>query len=611
MRQPGIIPDPIMRQPGIITVPIRREPGILILFLIISLLFTACQPGMNDGDKIDFNRRLSFDPAQKIPFRPNIVWLVAEDLSPILPPFGDSTVSTPNLDRLAREGVRYTHVYSPSGVCAPSRFALATGMYPSSVGAHNMRVQYVKSHMDQLGLVLYEVVPPPEVRMMSQILRKNGYYCTNNDKTDYQFQHPVTAWDESSIKAHWRNRPEGKPFFSIFNFGVTHEGHVSQPYRKQLLRYDDPDFPDIDTNTPRSARISREDWTLNIPKDAEVPVPPYLPETEKALRDVRRVYSNIVELDRQIGVILQQLEEDNLLDSTLVVFYSDHGGPLPRQKRLIYDSGIKAPMIIRYPGKLGAATYDDRLISFIDFAPTTFSVAGITIPEYIQGRAFMGKYRTRKQREYVHAAADRLDAQVDMIRAVRDERYKYLRNFYTERPYYLPVKYREQMPIMQELLRLHEKDSLNEYQAQWFRESKPKEELFDTWNDPHELHNIADDPAYVAKLEELRAECDRWMDQIDDMGAIPESEILEKFWPGRKQPVTLSPEYHLHDGLVELSCATPGASIGYKITGEGKKGDESWKIYQAPLKIEPGITITAQAHRLGYAPGKSIKFSFK
>jgi len=589
-----------------------KKSSWILIFISLQFGICSCNKDTSSSDGSDFNRKINFDPVKKLSFQPNIVWLVAEDLSPILPPFGDSTVSMPNLDRLAREGVRYTNVYSPSGVCAPSRCALATGMYPSSIGGHNMRVQYVKSHMDQLGLILYEVVPPPEVKMMSQVLRENGYYCTNNDKTDYQFQHPITAWDESGLKAHWRNRPKDKRFFSIFNFGVTHEGHVTRPYRKQLMRYHDPDFPNSISNISAFGEmINEEEWELNIPKDLEVPIPPYLPETEIAERDVRRVYSNIVELDRQIGIIIKQLEEDGLLDSTIVVFYGDHGGPLPRQKRLIYDSGIKVPLIIRYPNRHGAGTYDDQLISFIDFAPTTFSVANIEIPTYIQGQAFLGKYKSRKPRKYIHAAADRLDAQVDMIRAVRDKRYKYLRNFNPDQPYYLPVKYREQMAIMQELLRLHEKDSLNEYQTQWFRESKPEEELFDTWDDPNELYNLAHDPTYNDKLFELRRECDRWMKEIDDMGLIPEKEILESFWPDRKQPVTESPEYNIKNGKVTLISNTPGASIGYQLLNDNQDPQESWEVYLAPISIREDITIVAIAHRLGYKPSDPVKFGFK
>lgn len=580
----------------------------ILSIALFSYLASSCvRPSDQDQRKM-----INFDPASHLKFKPNIVWIVAEDLSPILPAYGDSTVKTPNIDRLAKEGVVYTNVFSPSGVCAPSRCAIATGMYPSSIGGHNMRVQYVKSHMDQIGLVLYEIVPPPEVKMMSQVLRENGYYCSNNDKQDYQFKPPVTAWDETSLKAHWRHREGGQPFFSIFNIGVTHEGHVTRPYRKQLLRYHDPEFPESTGNTANFGEmISEKNWPLNIPDDMDVPVPPYLPSTDIALKDIRRVYSNVIELDRQIGIILKQLEEDQLLDSTIVFFYSDHGGPLPRQKRLIYDSGIKVPMIIRYPGQIGAGHFDDQLISFVDFAPTIFSITGTKIPDYTQGRAFSGIYRSRTERNYIHAAADRLDAQTDMIRAVRDKRYKYLMNFYPDKPYYLPVKYREQMAIMQELLRLNEIDSLDTYQSQWFREKKAKEELFDTWEDPYELHNLAGNPDYATKLEELREECTKWMESINDMGVIPEAEILENFWPEREQPVTALPTYKVIDGELILSSETEGANIGYKVYGYDESVPEKWEVYTKPLTIKVDTRIEAIAHRLGYDQSESIKIEFR
>jgi arylsulfatase A-like enzyme len=575
---------------------------------LLSYLTVSCVRPSNE----DQRKMIKFNPASQLEFKPNILWIVAEDLSPIIPAYGDSTVRTPNIDRLAREGVVYTNVFSPSGVCAPSRCAIATGMYPSSIGGHNMRVQYVKSHMDQIGLILYEIVPPPEVKMMSQVLRENGYFCSNNDKQDYQFTPPVTAWDETSLKAHWRHRKEGQPFFSIFNIGVTHEGHVTRPYRKQLMRYHDPEFPESIGNPANfDELITEKEWALNIPEDLDIPVPPYLPSTDIALKDVRRVYSNIIELDRQIGIILNQLEEDQVLDSTIVFFYSDHGGPLPRQKRLIYDSGIKVPMVIRYPGQIGAGYFDDQLISFIDLAPTLFSIAGIKIPDYVQGKAFSGIYRSRNERKYIHAAADRFDAQVDMIRAVRDERFKYLLNFYPDRPYYLPIKYREQMTIMKELLRLNEKDSLDTYQSQWFRENKVKEELFDTWEDPYELHNLANDPEYADKLDELRIECSRWMESINDMGEIPETEILENFWPGREQPVTATPAYEVIDGELILRSETEGANIGYKVYGYNGSVPEKWEVYTRPLVIRTDTRIEVVAHRLGYGPSESIKIEFR
>ena len=542
------------------------------LLIVLSVFLFSCQSDKTALVKPDKDINI------ELPFRPNIVWLVAEDLSPYIPPFGDSTVATPNLSRLAAEGVRYTHVFSPSGVCAPSRAAIATGMYPSHIGAHHMRTGGNPQYFPE-GMIPYEAVPPAEVKMHSEYLRRAGYYCTNNAKEDYQFRKPVTAWDESSNQAHWRNREEGQPFFAIFNFAITHESQI----------------------------WARANDSLWIDPDKEVPIPPYLPDNEIGRQDVRRMYSNIAIMDAQVGKILDQLEEDGLMDSTIIFWYSDHGGPLPRMKRLVYDSGLRLPMIIRFPGQEHAGEKDDQLVSFIDFKPTILSLAGIQPPDYVDGRAFLGEYITKPERKYIHAAADRFDAKYDMIRAVRDHRFKYLRNFHPERGYYLPVSYREQMPVMQELLRMRDAGELNEIQAQWFRDSKPEEELFDTENDPHELKNLAEDPQYAEKLAELRAECDRWMKEIDDKGLMEEPEFLETIWPGQIQPQTATPEIQQKDGKVVISCQTEGASIGYQLLKDGEE-KKSWEVYTGPVDLTGFDKVRIVAHRIGFKPSPEVEF---
>lgn len=526
---------------------------------------------------------------------PNIVWLVAEDLSPYLPSFGDSTIETPNLSRLAAEGVRYNRFFSVNGVCAPSRAAICTGMYPSSIGANHMRVQWNKQFLEDLGLQLYECVPPPQVKMMSQILRENGYYCTNNSKTDYQFVPNETAWDESSNFAHWRNRESGQPFFAVFNFDVTHESQIFGPYHRAVLRYNE-NFPgDRNTDGPKyQGDVDSADWYLNVPEDLPVKVPPYLVDDSLTRVDIRRNYSNIIEMDKQVGVILKQLEDDNLLDQTIIVWYTDHGGPLPREKRLLYDSGLRVPMIIRFPDQHGAGTIDSQLISFVDLAPTAFSWAGVQPPDWIQGQAFDGKYQA-SPRKYIYAASDRFDSEYDRIRAVRDDRYKYLLNLMPDKGYYLPVAYRENMNSMKSLLRGRDAGTLNEWQAQWFRTSKPREELFDTRQDPNEFHNLAGDPAYDSKLEELRQACAEWQSEDGDLGLIPEGELLERFWPGRKQPVTAAPDIAETNQGWAITCTTDGAQIGYR--QKGSSGP--WMPYLHPVDEQNGPWEVI-AHRIGY-----------
>ncbi|MGB3589131.1 MAG: sulfatase-like hydrolase/transferase [Tunicatimonas sp.] len=567
-------------------------------------MVTGCQPGTSKEDTTEVD--------DELPFRPHILWLVTEDMGPYIPAFGDSTTQTPNLSRLAAEGIRYPNLFSPSGVCAPSRAAIAMGLYPSSFGANHMRTS---SHREFTGLPAYEAVPPPEAKMMSQVLREDGYYCTNNLKKDYQFQEPVTAWDESGPFAHWRNRDEGQPFFSIFNFTETHESGLFEPYgfRHIEQRHYNSGDTTFDTNAGsdniRRGRMREEETTVHVPKDLDFPIPPYLPDTELVRRDLWKMYNNIAEMDRQLGAILDQLEADGLLDSTIIFFYADHGGPLPRQKRLIYDSGLNSPMIIRFPKGWKAGSIDKQLLSFVDFAPTVLSLAGINPPNYLHGQAFLGDHQATDKRDYIYAAADRFDEFTDAIRAVRDPQFKYIRNYRPEQGYYLPISYREQIPSMQQLREMYAEGTLNEDQAQWFREGKPPEELFDCKNDPHELHNLADDPQYAEKLATLRFELDEWLETIGDQPNLPERELVEQLWKGsNEQPVTAIPVITTADQRITISCSTPGANIGYQLVSN-KIAPDSWKVYTAPFTLSENESIRVQAHRIGYQPSEVIEGS--
>jgi arylsulfatase A-like enzyme len=530
-------------------------------------------------------------------FRPNILWLVAEDLGPIIPPFGDSTIATPNLSRLAAEGVRYPNVFSPSGVCAPSRAAIATGMYPTAIGAHNMRtgpwwggrpadsvVAEVSSQMASYGAQAYEALPPREARMLSEYLRIENYFATNNRKQDYQFVAPATAWDENGADAHWLHRAPGQPFFAIFNFNVTHESRVWTKAEDSLL----------------------------VPIDVEVPVPPYLPDTDVVRKDIRRVYSNVMEMDAAVGRRLDELESYGLLDSTIVVWYSDHGGPLPRQKRELYDSGIRVPMIIRYPGAWRAGTSDEQLISFVDLLPATLSLAGIASPDHVHGRAFEGQFVTKDQRMHIFAAADRFDEERDTRRAVRDARYKYIRNLHPDRSAYLPLAYRETMATMQEMLRMNTSGELSELQARWFAPTKPGEELYDTWTDPHETRNLAADSSMAAKLMDLRTALDLWQREYPDLGMINETEYIASIWPDSVQPRTPPPKGEVTDGLLVLSADSLGVLVGYRILPNDapkSTGAGSWLIYRDPIPTLPGLRVLAFAHRIGFLPSETIEFA--
>jgi hypothetical protein len=347
--------------------------------------------------------------------------------------------------------------------------------------------------------------------------------------------------------------------------------------------------------------------SLWVDQNLRVPVPPYLPTTDSSLIDIRRLYSNIKTLDAQVGDILNQLEEDGLLEETIVVFYSDHGGPLPRQKRLLYDSGLRVPMIIRFPHKEKAGTRDPQMVSFIDFAPTTLSLAGIPIPVEMDGKAFLGDARATSPRQYIHAAADRFDESYDAIRAVRDMRYKYIQYLRPELPMFLHVGYRDQMPIMRELYRLRDNGTLDESQAQWFRETKPTEELFDTEADPYELHNIAMDPDMQIKLAELKAELNRWIEEKEDLNRQPELVMIDRFWPEGVQPSTAAVQIDETKEGVILSCPTLGASIAYREI-RGQDTSPVWQVFHQPIRGNIQGLVT-KAQRIGYLPSDVQTFN--
>ena len=338
-------------------------------------------------------------------------------------------------------------------------------------------------------------------------------------------------------------------------------------------------------------------------------MPPYLPDTETVRADLRRMYSNIAEMDRKVGEMLAQLEADGLLEKTIIFWYGDHGGMLPRSKRTLYDTGLQVPLLVRFPGAQLGGQADGQLLSFVDFLPTLLSLAGVPLPDNLDGRAWLGASRAREPRSFIHAAADDFDQCChDRVRAVRDARFKYIRNLLPDQPYYLPIPYREQMPSMQELLELHAAGRLDSIQGQWFRPTKDPEELFDTQTDPFELHNLAGDPAYADKLAELRAEMDRWLATTSDKGMVSEAEYLSLIWPGGEQPVTSSPEVSVRADSLYLRTPTEGAAIGFQWVEAGTEADKTWQVYTKPLPIVEGKKLLTRAHRIGYRASELVWF---
>ncbi len=531
--------------------------------------------------------------------RPNIVWISNEDMSPHLGAYGDRLARTPVLDRLATESIRYTHAFTTAPVCAPSRAAIITGMYQNAIGAQHMRT--TENTVPELPGP-YLAVPPFFVKAFPEYLRAAGYFTSNRAKTDYQFGDPFTIWDSVGANAHWRNRSDpSQPFFSVFNLVVTHESQIfpSSPARKGKPLVTDP---------------------------ARIEVPPYYPDTPLVREELARMYDNIADMDGQVGEILKQLADDGLAENTIVLYWSDHGDGVPRAKRSLYDSGLRVPLMIRWPKTLAppypAGAVSDGLVSFIDLAPTVLALAGLDVPSHLPGRVLVGP-KAAPAPEFVFAARDRMDIEYDMMRSARDGRYLYIRNFAPELPYAGPIVYRNQSAIMQEWLRLQAAGALTGPAALWMRTARPVEELYDTQADPHQVRNLAAEFGHRATLERMRKAVADWMTRIGDQGLINEPEMIQRMWPGGVQPETAQPYI-----VPRRSAATParqasikvdaptevviyvptqGASIGYT-TEDGPA--PKWRLYTGPILVDRPMTLRAKAIRYGYKESAETRVEF-
>lgn len=423
--------------------------------------------------------------------RPNVLWVVSEDTSPYLGCYGDEHATTPNLDALAREGVLYENAFANAPVCAPARCTIITGMYAGSLGTYHMRSRYAI---------------PEFARYFPLYLREAGYYCTNNSKTDYN-THKVPgtwqdAWDESSGKAHYRNRKPGQPFFAVFNFGASHE-HV----------------------------MFQEGGSLNHDPD-DMPVFPYHPDLPEVRRDRAEYYDGIQKIDSQIGRMLDELEERGLAEDTIVFYYGDHGGVLARSKRYLFDSGTRVPLIVRFPEKwqhLAPAEPGSRLtrpVSFVDLAPTMLSLGGVPVPDHMQGRAFLGEQQARPG-SFAHLFRGRMDERYDMMRGVRGRRFLYIRNYMPHRIYGQHLNYLWRAQSTRAWERAYREGRCNETQSRFWRTKEP-EELYDVQADPHNIRNRTGDPEYAHVLMQMRRANLRHLMETRDAGFLPEAEMLRR-----------------------------------------------------------------------------------
>ncbi|MBI2825236.1 MAG: sulfatase-like hydrolase/transferase [Planctomycetia bacterium] len=420
------------------------------------------------------------------PPRPNILWITSEDHGPHLGCYGDAVATTPNVDRLAARGMIYRHVWSNAPVCAPARTTLISGLYACSIGAEHMRSM---------------VACPSRTKLLPQLLREAGYYCANNAKEDYNIRPTGPVWDDSSGKAHWRNRPAGTPFFAVFNSGRSHEGQIR--------------------GRPRAP----------VHDPASVRVPAYHPDTPEVRRDWAYYYDGVTAADADAGARLKELEDAGLAEDTIICYFSDHGSGMPRSKRWPCDSGMHVPLVVYIPPRFAhlappdyvAGGRSDRLVSFVDFAPSVLSLAGIRPPAWMQGQAFLGQFQ-EKPRQFVFGFRGRMDERTDLVRSATDGRYVYLRNYMPHRIYGQHVDYMFQTPTTRVWKKLHDEGKLNAAQdAFWNR--KPTEELYDLASDADEVHNLADSPEHRDVLARLRQAQREHAERIRDVGFLPEGEM--------------------------------------------------------------------------------------
>jgi N-sulfoglucosamine sulfohydrolase len=526
--------------------------------------------------------------------RPNILVLMAEDMSARVGAFGDAVAITPNIDQLAAEGTRYPNTFTTAGVCAPSRAAHITGMHQIAIGAQHMRTSSAPSGG-------YKSVPPAHVKAYPELLRAAGYYTFTDRKLDYQFSGPMsgtgpfTIWDAEGGDGHWRARGEGQPFYGLLNFAVTHESGVFRPLGSwpnsvihlvmQVMRaVSGVGAPDVGESVDPAA----------------VPVPPYFPDTPTVRADIARHYNNIAVMDSEVGQLLDELEADGLTDDTIVIWTTDHGDGLPRSKREVYDTGIKVPMIIRWPERYRPADaarggLDTRLVSFVDLGPTILRLAGVNVPDYMHGRDLVEAV----PRTYIYASRDRIDEVPDRQRAVRDARYKYIRSWHPGLGGGHRLAFRDNIDMVREMQALYAEGELDSVQRRWF-EGPGEEQLYDTQTDPLELNNLASDPAVSGELERLRAALASWQARIGDWSDEPEATMVARFNPGGEVPVTTAPEIVVRAGRVQIS-ASDRASVGYRID------QGPWQLYTEPFTAPAGATVEAAAVRYGWVESETVE----
>lgn len=445
-----------------------------VLFLITVVISISCAPGKNKTEQ------------------PNILWIVADDMGPDLGCYGTPLVKTPHIDRLAQQSVKYENCHTVTAVCSPSRSALVTGMYPVSIDCHQHRTR------NKARKAL-----PGEVKVITEYFEEAGYFTFNGKfeernkpgKTDYNFTTDYTIYDGTD----WSQREEGQPFF----------GQIQIHYPHRPFAHD----------------------TVAPVEESKIKLPPYLPDHQVARQDWALYLETIQIVDREVGEVLKRLEEEGLAENTIVFFIGDQGRPMVRHKQFLYDGGTHTPLLVRFPDGSHAGESREELVSNIDLAASSLALAGLEIPGYMQGRNFLGKHEPRTE---LYTMRDRRDETVDRIRAIRTDKYKYIRNFYPERPYAQYNTYkRNSYPTLVLMEVLKERGELSPVQLTHLSDHRPAEELYDLEKDPFEINNLAADPSWIEVLEALRAKMDNWLDEAD-LATYPENQAELDYWAERQ-----------------------------------------------------------------------------
>ena len=531
--------------------------------------------------------------------RPNVLWISAHDINPHLGCYTDvwpgaEQACTPRLDALAADGLRFDRAFSAAPVCGPSRSAIFTGCFPPAIGTMHMRTR---------------ATPPPEVRLLPQYFREAGYWTGNSSFTDFQVDVPNPVYDAVGDHAHWRlRRDPDQPFFMAFHSLITHE---SQLYGS------DEEFA---RRTPDAQRVEKAE------------VPPYHPDTEVFRTSWRRYLELVSQLDHWVGGILDQLDEDGLSDTTIVVFWSDHGLGMPRGKRWASELGFREPLIVRWPGKVAAGSAYSEPVGLMDLAPTMLEMCDLVVPGHMHGTVLLGSDGSPRQRsdEYVVSARDRMGEQEDTSRSIRDRRFRYTRHLHPDRSPMGHCEYPDHLATWTELRRLFAQEAqqqlafgeppsiLTDLQRSVVAASKlSAEELYDVEADPHEEHNLAASPEYAADRRRLSDALDAWLTEVGDLGRRPERELLAEWRPDGRRPRAAEPTAETRDGLVTITCPTDGAVVGWTTTPPQTSTDRpasafngyaddgrDWQLYTAPFI--PHGPIWIKSWRLGYEPSTDV-----